>query len=63
MIRLDVAEYCDECDDFIAAVEKPSKMFTEGEIVLRTDTIVSCAHRKRCEAIRRYLERRGIGDV
>lgn len=62
MIRLDVQEYCQQCMDFDAEVEKPQRAYGLGpggqevEFVL-SDTVVRCTRRKRCEAIRRYLER------
>ena len=62
MIRVDVEEYCSDCEDFQAEVERPSKMFANGgRDVFLTDTVITCTNRKRCEAIRRYLER-GLKD-
>ena len=60
MIRLEIAEYCSECEDFKASVETPAKYFAEDEVIVLSDTVISCANKKRCEAIRRYLERKLI---
>lgn len=57
MIRLDIHEYCQQCMDFKADVERPVKMFGDDKAVIQTDTVVRCEYRGRCEAIRRYLER------
>ena len=59
MIRLMVEEYCSECLEFDADVELPSKMFgDDGRTILLTDTVVTCTNKKRCEMIKRYLERK-----
>ena len=56
MIRIDVEEYCHQCRDFSPDVIKPQRVENlEGESAY-TDTIVQCEHRKRCAAIKRYLE-------
>lgn len=62
MIRLDVQEYCQQCMDFRPDVDMPQKAYgtnpdgSEVEIIL-SDTVIRCGNRKRCEAIRRYLEK------
>lgn len=66
MIRIEVQEYCSECCDFEPDVTRPVKMvgytpFTDVTDVMgitQTDTIVRCKYAKRCENIKRYLERR-----
>lgn len=74
MIRVEVEEYCSECLDFQPDVEKPQKLYanvteitmTDTEIIV-TDTVIRCENRKRCEHIRRYLERKctddGVGEI
>ena len=64
MIRIEVQEYCSECCDFEPDVTRPVKMvdhrpFTDVTGITQTDTIVRCKYAKRCENIKRYLERRG----
>lgn len=59
MIKLEVEGYCHQCSDFSSDVVKPEKFFVAGDLnggVGQSDTIVRCEHRRRCEAIRRYLE-------
>ena len=68
MIRIEVQEYCSECCDFEPDVTRPVKMvgytpFTDVTGVAQTDTIVICKYAKRCENIKRYLERRSNEDA
>lgn len=42
--------------DFEPEVDRPIKMHN-GDEIIQTDTIVRCEHRRRCEAIKRYLDR------
>lgn len=66
MIRLDVQDYCQQCMDFHPDVDMPQKAYgtnsdgTEIEFVL-SDTVIRCSHRRRCEAIKRYLDRQKEG--
>lgn len=53
MIRIDVEEYCHSCLDFEPDVTKPFRDIRDNAL---TDTVVQCEYRKRCSAIRRYLE-------
>lgn len=62
MIRVEVKNYCSECVDFEPDVEKPQKMYCGNSEVTMTDTVIRCENRKRCEHIRRYLERKGTYD-
>lgn len=61
MIRLDIHEYCDACCDFDPDVTKPTRSSFATALnkvtVVQTDTIVTCKNAKRCESIKRYLER------
>ena len=61
MIRVDVHEYCAECSDFEAAVTKPEKLEVlgmNGEFeILKSDTVIRCRYSRRCETIKRYLEK------
>ena len=58
MIKLEVKNYCQDCPDFEAVVERlekqeyiddPAKMSVR--FVKRCDTYISCAHRERCSSI------------
>lgn len=59
-IILEVKDYCHECLDFTADVEKPHREdgFYGDEW---SDTVIHCKNRNRCEAIKRYLEK-GMKD-
>lgn len=65
-IKLEVQQYCSECLDFTPDVTKPerSKLYSyDGEVhTIQTDTLVRCSYAKRCENIRRYLEKIERGD-
>ena len=61
MIRLEVDDYCHSCLDFEADVVKPERVNKALGISLYTDTVVTCAYRKRCAAIKRYLEQQTKG--
>lgn len=57
MILVNVEDYCQSCLDFTPDVTPPQRVrvpddreFTMG------DTIIKCVYRKRCAAIKRYLE-------
>ena len=61
MIRLDISEYCNDCCDFNPDVTKPERQLIHADntdaINIQSDTIVRCKYAKRCESIKRYLER------
>lgn len=60
-IKIDVKEYCTDCCDFEADVTKPEKTYyydcSEQVCESTSDTIVRCRYSKRCEAIKRFLEK------
>lgn len=62
MIRLDILEYCDDCCDFEPDVTKPVRtaLYSDdgNKNIVQSDTIVRCKYAKRCESIKRYLERK-----
>lgn len=62
MIRVEVENYCSECLDFQPDVEKPQKLYANMAEITVTDTVIRCENRKRCEHIRRYLERKCTND-
>ena len=62
MIKLDIQEYCHACLDFKADVEIGRKTLVGYDCLgyeeaFISDTVVRCAHRNRCKAIKRYLEK------
>lgn len=61
MIRLDILEYCNDCCDFEPDVTRPTRSSFATELnkvtVVQSDTIIRCKYAKRCESIKRYLER------
>lgn len=62
MIRVEVEDYCQTCQDFIADVVSAQKYYSGKEEVMLTDTVVRCGHRRRCSAIARYLESKLKGE-
>ena len=54
MIKLDVADYCQSCPDFIADVEK----FEYGSLsnANAVHTIIRCMNRDRCRNLVRHLK-------
>ena len=66
MIRLDIQEYCASCCDFEPDVTNPVKRSLATNlnevIVVQSDTVIRCAHAKRCECIKRYLSQQLKGD-
>lgn len=63
MIRLEVENYCHSCSDFHPDVFGPEKVFAGKEEIIVTDTVVKCEYRKRCNAIKRYLEQQAKGEA
>lgn len=58
MIKLEVAEYCQNCPSFEADVAKPERLYAGGEeLCTFGDTVVRCEYRRRCAGIKRYLEK------
>ena len=59
MIKLDVREYCQSCEDFEPIVtQRPERLLTDcGETFSYGDTIVECRYRRRCEAIYNHLKK------
>lgn len=58
MIVLDVKDYCQSCEDFCPAVEKPEKLYYDfgRRYELSGDTRVYCKNYKRCEKIYSHLK-------
>lgn len=63
MIRIDVEDYCHSCCDFSPDVTPPTRLFSENMTVTQTDTVVQCKYRRRCEAIKRYLDQQMKGEA
>lgn len=58
MIKLDIDEYCHNCPEFESDVKKDvihcrNLDFNKASIV---NTIITCEHRERCRAIKKFLE-------
>lgn len=60
MIQLYVKDYCHICPDFEADVDKEEHalhvtdpLSYAVEDIVRTNTVIRCAHRKKCECIYR----------
>lgn len=51
MIKLEVEDYCQDCEVFEADVQHPDIYFAEGERFVVGDTIVRCEHRKVCKHV------------
>ena len=62
MIILNVADYCQDCPEFEAHVEKDIleyEEFTSDKThLVGVNTNISCEHRDRCEEIRKFIEKR-----
>ena len=52
-ISLEVQDYCHECPDFEAEVDKERLFTTKGDVMI--STIIRCKHSGRCRAIKHYL--------
>lgn len=59
MIKLSVMDYCEDCPEFEAKVDKRDRVEYDLRIsifeVVKTDTTITCAHRDRCELVKTYL--------
>lgn len=58
MIKIEVADYCNECMDFDPDVERPQKLYNFGEEITISDTVIRCINRNRCRNIARYLKKK-----
>lgn len=58
MIKIEVADYCNDCMDFDPDVERPQKVYSFNEELIISDTVVRCANRNRCRNIARYLKKK-----
>lgn len=56
MIRLEVQDYCQECDYFLADVENCRTLYGNDKIRFRTDTIIRCERRELCARLQREFE-------
>jgi hypothetical protein len=56
MIELKVEEYCNECPNFEADVKELRAIEFVGQVPI-PNFMVMCAHRNRCSAMKRYLEK------
>ena len=56
LIRLEVEDYCQSCTEFNPDVEEPTALYANREVVARTDTVVRCKSRHKCENIKMRIE-------
>lgn len=63
MIRVVVEDYCQLCLDFIPDVTYPARSLLDNGIVIQSDTTIHCKHRRRCETIKKFLERQMREEV
>lgn len=57
MIKVDIQPYCEKCLEFDPDIERPSRYFADNDEIFQSDTIIRCTHRKRCELIKRFLDK------
>ena len=64
MIKVSVEKYCHQCQDFVPDVTQAKRMFgDDANDIILTDTIIQCEHRRRCEAMMRYLIRQAKDEA
>jgi hypothetical protein len=54
-ISLEVQDYCHQCPDFEAEVDKERLFAVNGDV--RISTTIRCKHSSRCRAIKKYLSK------
>lgn len=54
MIKLEVEDYCQNCDEFEPDVRK-DQFFAGGDVYC-TETTVRCEHRMRCATLVKYFK-------
>ena len=57
MIKLDVQPYCHECAGFMPFCDRSVEYESEGRVYYRSDTVITCKYKKRCEQMIKYLEK------
>ena len=66
MIKLDVEDYCQDCESFVPDTSYDSdtaKTYAGFPAVKIVNTIVTCHYRRRCANMVRYLERKLKSNV
>ena len=59
MIKLDIHEYCNDCDGFEPVFTPGDKLYHGCDTEpIRTDGIVHCRYHKRCASIEKYLTKK-----
>ena len=53
MININVEDYCQNCPDFEPEVNKT--LLKANNIVISTDTFITCKYSDRCKQIYRYI--------
>lgn len=65
MITLDIDDYCNNCNEFDADVEKDMVVLSNIQKTNQTckcNTTITCKHRLRCQNIRGYLNIQKNGE-
>ena len=56
MIKIEVKEYCQECHEFEAAVEKPAMLYSDNnQYAYFGNTIIRCKNGQQCENIECHI--------
>lgn len=59
MIKLDIHEYCNECDGFEPVFIPGDKLYHDSAAEpIRMDSTVRCRYHKRCASIEKYLTKK-----
>ena len=59
MITLDIDDYCNNCNEFDADVEKDMVVLSnihKSNPTCKCNTTITCKHRFRCQSIKGYLD-------
>lgn len=61
MIKLEIADYCQNCPGFEAEVENPTLIYNAlGDVDYLGDTLIRCEHRERCKNVYKQVKKRSI---
>lgn len=66
MIKLEVEDYCQDCESFVPDTSNDSdttKTYAGFPSVKIVNTIITCHYRRRCANMVRYLERKLKSNV
>lgn len=64
MIKLQVADYCQNCPEFEPRVTKDERVYEDYSLIemdivkhIECNTTITCEHAARCQTIRDYIQR------